>query len=146
MQRTTEDLVASLLALWQQPPEGPDEARAAFAGLYTDPVELNGVATPLSDLIDRARWLEAALEDIRFEIVEQVAVGEVVVVSFIVRAMHTGPFLTPIGVVPATGRHLVIRATDVLTLRDGRIVRVTVVSDDLGALANLGLVSLATTR
>jgi hypothetical protein len=57
---------------------------------------------------------------------------------------HVGPLLTPLGEVPATGREVVTRAVDVLTVTDdGLIAAVHVVSDDLATLTQLDAVRLA---
>lgn len=132
----------SILSLWQSPPEGLEEARQAFAARYADPVEVNGQALTLSHLIDRARWLQSAFDDLRFEVLEQVAIDQTLVIAFVLKARHTGPFMTSLGVVPATGMDVAIRTIDVLTLQDGLITRVNVVSDELQALSAMGVVSL----
>jgi predicted ester cyclase len=46
--------------------------------------------------------------------------------------------------VAATGRQLTIRVTDILTVRNGKIVDIWVVSDDLGMLRQLGYPADAT--
>jgi hypothetical protein len=59
------------------------------------------------------------------------------------RARHTGPLDTPLGTVEATSRPVEARTTDILTLRDGRISDVCVVSDELALLLQLGAIRLA---
>jgi hypothetical protein len=44
-------LVERLLRLWTEPVAAPGEALAAFGEAYTDPVVINGVEVPLSDLV-----------------------------------------------------------------------------------------------
>jgi ketosteroid isomerase-like protein len=52
---------------------------------------------------------------------------------------HTGPFQTPQGEVPPTGRTVVIDAVDVVTATDGKISSWRVYFDQMGILRQLGL-------
>jgi hypothetical protein len=45
-------LVERLMALWTQPIRARDDAQAAFAEVYADPVAVNGVAMTITDLVD----------------------------------------------------------------------------------------------
>jgi SnoaL-like polyketide cyclase len=65
------------------------------------------------------------------------------VVAFFMYGRHTGPLTTPLGTVPPTGRSTTNRVTDILTLTDGRISDIWVISDDLGLLQQLDAVRLA---
>jgi predicted ester cyclase len=139
------DLVDALLALWRGPlPDGPGAA-AAFGRLYADPVTVNGNTLPLADLVTRARSLHAAYDDLGMEVLDVVAAPERVVVAFLMRARHTGPLPTPLGTVAPTGRRVSIRTIDVLTVRQGLIIDITVVADEFGMLAGLGALRLADT-
>jgi SnoaL-like polyketide cyclase len=64
------------------------------------------------------------------------------VIAFYVRGRHVGPLLTPIGTVPPTGRAVEVRTIDVLTIADGVIAALWVVSDELGMLNQLDAVGL----
>jgi hypothetical protein len=46
-----------LLELWTHPPDSCDDPVAAFRGLYTDPVTINGTAVGVVELVERARSL-----------------------------------------------------------------------------------------
>ncbi len=65
------DIVDRTLALWSTPlPEG-DAARAAFRSVYADPLAVNGSSTSLQVLVDRARMMQDALQDLRYDIDER---------------------------------------------------------------------------
>jgi len=58
------------------------------------------------------------------------------------RGQHVGPLATQLGRVAPTGGAVAIRTIDVLTIADGRITGIWVVSDELGMLAQLDAVRL----
>jgi ketosteroid isomerase-like protein len=137
---TDADLVDRLLALWRDPPADDADALAAFRALYTDPVDVNGVTVSAADLLARARILHRAYSGLHNEVLDVVTAADRVVIAF---GTHTGPLPTPVGTVAPTGRPVSIRTIDVLTVVDGRITRVIVVGDELGALVALGAVGPA---
>ena len=57
---------------------------------------------------------------------------------------QVGTWTTSAGSIPATGRDLVLRVIDLLTVTDGRITEILVVADELGALVALDAVRLRT--
>lgn len=63
-------------------------------------------------------------------------------IAFYMRGRHVGPLPTPLGTVAPTGRAVEIRTIDVLTIADGVITAVWVVSDELGTLTQLEAVGL----
>ena len=131
--------VDALFDLWLSPIEGP-EAYPAFAAVYGDPVIVNGSEMALTDLVVRARTLQAALAGLRADILQVVEGDSSLAVAFVMRGRHVGDYPGPLGVVPATGREVAIRTIDVLTLTDGRISRIWVNADDLGLLRQLGAI------
>jgi SnoaL-like polyketide cyclase len=64
------------------------------------------------------------------------------VIAFYMRGRHVGPWPTPIGTVAPTGRPVEIRTIDVLTIADGVITALWVVSDELGMLTQLDALGL----
>jgi len=138
------DLSTRLLSLWSDGLPADDESAVrAFRELYTDPVPVNGTPLAATDLVARARVLHAALADLRHELVERVETPDHLVIGFYLHGRHVGPFPTALGPVPATGRELSIRATDILRVTDGRISSIWVISDDLSALLGLGVLGPA---
>jgi predicted ester cyclase len=135
-------LLDSLLDLWQEPVDKRDDPEAAFREVYADPVSINGASTPLSSLVDRARALQRSFADLTTQIVDQVETPDRLVVAFYMRGRHVGPLLTPIGTVAPTGRAVEIRTIDVLTIANGVITALWVVSDELGMLTQLDTVRL----
>jgi predicted ester cyclase len=135
-------LTDRLLALWQEPVNELDDPEAAFRDLYSDPVSVNGQPTPVGSLVERARALQRAFDGLTTEIVDAVETPDRVVIAFYMRARHVGPLVTPVGTVAATGRPVEIRTIDVLTIVDGLVTEIWVVSDELGMLTQLDAVRL----
>jgi predicted ester cyclase len=126
-----------LLDLWQEPIDTRDDPEAAFRELYADPVSINGVPTSVSSLVERARSLQRSFAGLTTEIVERVETADRLVIAFYLRGRHVGPLPTPLGTVAPTGRPVEIRTIDVLTIADGVITALWVVSDELGMLTQL---------
>jgi SnoaL-like polyketide cyclase len=132
----------SLIALWTQPlPEG-EAAVAAFGKVYADPVSINGVATSLAALVERARATQKTFADLQATLLTQVDAGSHTAVVFRMRGRHVGPMATPLGEIAATGQIVERQIIDVLGTKSGLIDQVWMVSDDLGALARLGALAL----
>jgi ketosteroid isomerase-like protein len=131
-----------LLRLWTELPDDDAAAVAAFRDLYTDPVRVNGTSVAVADLVTRARAVQGVFERLEREVVAVVDAGEQVAVAFRMRGRQVGPWPTAAGPLPPTGRELVLRVIDVLTLSDGRICDIVMVADELGALTALDAVRL----
>jgi SnoaL-like polyketide cyclase len=137
------DLLERLLPLWTQPVDARDDAVAAFRAVYADPVVVNGSEMPVADLVSRARSLQQAFDGLGMEILDTVEAPGQVVVAFLMRGRHVGPFASPLGTVPPTQREIEVRTIDVLVVRDGLVRAIWVVSDDLGLLRQLDAARLA---
>ncbi len=138
-------LIDRLLRLWAEPLPDGSAAEPAFRELYTDPVVVNGAELSVADLVARARSLQGALDGLHAEVVDRVEVPGRAVVAFLMRGRHVGPLSTPLGTVAPTGRSVTIRTIDVLTVTDGRVSSIWVVSDELGLLGQLDAVTLSRT-
>ena len=136
-------LLDRLLPLWTQPVDSRDDAEAAFREAYADPVMVNGAPMPVAGLVDRARTLQRAFDQLGMHIVDAVETPDRVVIAFLMRGRHVGPFHSPLGVVAPTQREVEVRTIDVLTLTAGVVSAIWVVADDLGLLRQLGAVTLA---
>lgn len=142
MIRGMADVVEDLMSLWRRLPDDDEAARAAVGRLYAERVSVNGAELTLDDLVARARGLQAALSDLRHEMLERVEAGDKLVIAFTLHGRHTGPLSTPLGEVPATGKPVTMQGMDVLTLSEGRITKITVLADELGMLSRLDAVVL----
>jgi ketosteroid isomerase-like protein len=131
-----------LLDLWTRRHPSPTEAADAFRQLYTDPVRVNGAMLTADDLVQRAVSLQDALDDVHREVLEVCDAGSQVAIAFRLSGRHVGPLGTSAGVLAPTGQHLSLRVIDILTLTDGRISAITMVADELGALAPVHAVAL----
>jgi hypothetical protein len=137
------DLLERLLPLWTQPVDSLDDAAAAFRTVYADPVVVNGTEMPVADLVGRARSLQQAFDGLGMEILDTVEAPGRVVVAFLMRGRHTGPFGSPLGTVAPTQRDIEVRTIDVLVVSDGLVNAIWVVSDELGLLRQLDAARLA---
>ncbi|RBY83593.1 hypothetical protein DQ238_00395 [Geodermatophilus sp. TF02-6] len=138
--------VERLLRLWTDAlPEDDDAAAAAFRELYTDPVTVNGTPLAVADLVVRARAVQSTFHPLEREVVSVVDGGDRVAVAFRMGGPQVGTWTTSAGPVPPTGRGVVLRVVDVLTLAgDGRIADIVMVADELGALLAVDAVRLRT--
>jgi predicted ester cyclase len=130
-------LLERLLPLWTEPVDGRDDPEAAFGEVYADPVEVNGIEMNLTELAARARSLQQAFDQLGMEILDRVETPERVVVAFVMRGRHVGPYVSALGTVAPTGRDIAVRTIDVLTVSGGIITAIWVVADDLGLLRQL---------
>ncbi len=136
-------LLDRLLPLWTQPVDARVDPEAAFGAVYTDPVVVNGTAMSLTELVARARSLQQAFDGLGMDILDTVESPGRVVVAFVMRGRHVGPFASALGPVAPSGRDIAVRTIDVLTVTDGLISAIWVVADDLGLLRQLDAIRLA---
>jgi hypothetical protein len=133
-------LVERVARLWREPL--PASALAAFREAYVDPVAVNGVEVPVQDVVERARALQRAFADLRVELIDRLDAPGRLVIVFWQRGSHVGPLETPPGVISPTGREVEVRVIDVLSIVDGRVSAIHVVSDNLGLAMQLDAVRL----
>lgn len=135
-------ILERLLPLWTRPVEAWDDPEAAFGEVYANPVMVNGVQTTLTELAGRARSLQRAFGRLEMDVLQTVETPNRVVIAFLMRGRHVGPFISPLGTVAPTQRDIQVRTIDVLAMANGRISAIWVVSDDLGLLRQLGAVTI----
>lgn len=127
--------VDAMMRLWsEQLPESDEEAAAAFRELYTDPVVVNGAELSVADLVARARAVHRTFDRRGNEILDVVQDDDKVAVAFRMSGQQVGPFATTLGPLPPSGRRLELRVIDILTLTNGRVSKIWMVADELGAL------------
>lgn len=68
-----------------------------------------------------------------------IASGDTVVVEYTGRGTNTGPLVTSMGEIPATGRSVTLKLCDVLEFRDGKITAQRTYFDTGSMMAQLGL-------
>jgi len=134
--------VDQLLRLWTDPLPDGDAAEEAFRTLYTDPVRVNGALLTAADMVARARALQLVFDSPERKVLEVLDGGGKVAVAFQLRGRQIGPLNTAAGVLAPTGRELVIRVIDILTINDGLISEIHMVADELGALVAIDAVAL----
>lgn len=135
--------VDRLLRLWTVPIPDDDAAEAAFRELYNEPVAVNGVPVDIAELVDRARSLQTAIEWPKIRVLSVVDGGRRVTVVWRLQGRQVGTLETSVGSVSATGRVVELRTIDVLTVASGRVREVWTVANELGALAAVDAVWLA---
>lgn len=136
-------LLERLLPLWTQPVVSWDDAEGAFHEVYADPVVVNGIQTPVAELVRRVGALQRAFDQLGMRILDTVEKRDRVVVAFLMRGRHAGPFRSPLGTVAPIQHQIEVRTIDVLTVTAGVVSAIWVVSDDLGLLRQLDAVKLA---
>ncbi len=83
------------------------------------------------------RWVRAAFSDIRYEIDDMIAEGDMVACRLTVTGTHDGDFRGS----PLTGRRFFSDHVHWHRLADGKLVERWAVRDDLGSAQQLGLLS-----
>ena len=78
----------------------------------------------------------AAFPDLRLEVEQQIAEGDLVVSWCVFRGTHNGTWLG----IPPTGRPIIIRSVVTHRIRYGKIAEDWVLSDFYGVFADLGLI------
>jgi SnoaL-like polyketide cyclase len=136
-------LLDRLFPLWTQPVDSRDDAEADFREVYADPAVVNGIETPVTDLVRRAGMLQRAFDQLGMHILDAVETPDRVVIAFLMRGRHVGPFQSSLGIVTPTQREIEVPTIDILTVTTGLVSAIWVVADDLGLLRQLGAVKLA---
>ena len=73
-------------------------------------------------------------------ILDTVQAPDRIVLTFLMRGRHTGPFASPVGTIAPTHRDVEARTIDVLTLTACVISAIRAASDELGLLRQLGTI------
>lgn len=127
--------VDAMMRLWSdQLPDSDEEAAAAFRELCTNPVVVNGAELSVADLVARARAVHRTFDRRDNEILDVVQDNDRVAVAFRMSGRQVGPLATTLGPLPPSGRRLELRVIDILTLTNGRVSKIWMVADELGAL------------
>ena len=82
---------------------------------------------------------KSAFPDITITLTNQIATEDRVVSEFIARGTHSGPFQTPAGVIPPTGRTIDYPACEVWEMKGGRVTSIHNYFDSATVLRQLGL-------
>jgi len=87
--------------------------------------------------LQEALW--TAFPDARIDLVKRLAGGDTVMSEEVLSGTHTGPFLTPAGILPATGRAIRMPFVTVQRVRGGKIAAERIYFDQLDFLRQLGV-------
>lgn len=85
------------------------------------------------DFRQHAQWVWENVKDLRISVTDLVAEGDRVIVFWTIEGVHAGNIFG----VPASGRPFTGRSISTLTVRDGQVVRYTVLPDRLGIIQQL---------
>ena len=129
------------MPLWHDPLPAGDAALEAFRGVYRDPLVVNGVSTPLSELVDRARMMQSAFDSLQHELLEFTAGDGREAFAFRLSGRLVGPLTTPLGVIEPTGQELAVLGMDVFVLDGDRVGAVWALADYLSLLLATGAVT-----
>jgi predicted ester cyclase len=130
-------LVERALALWDHGAADQESAVERFLAVYTDPVVVNGVSVPLTDLVARATGMAAAFADRRTTVHDVVEGDGFLAFAFEIRARHVGAWVGVAATVPPSGREVTLRGMDIFHVDDdGRVARLWAVNDQSDLLAD----------
>ena len=101
------------------------------------------MAMTVAQLVDRTRSLQQSFDRLSMQIVDRIDTSDRLVIAFLMRGRHVGPYASPLGSIPPTGREIEVRTIDVLTIEDGLVSAIWVVADDLGLLVRLDAITLS---
>ena len=135
---TAASVLRRAFALWSAPPPDVERGVEAFAGLYRDPVRVNGVVTSLPEFVGRARQLLGALDDVRHEIHEQVEAPGRIAFAFQLTARHTGPLVVGDDVHEPTGNEITVQGMDIFLIDDEGLVTDVWALNDLATVLAVG--------
>jgi hypothetical protein len=81
--------------------------------LWTEPIG-DGVAARARSpqLVDRAPALQQSFEGLSMQMVDQVETSDGLVLAFLMRGRHVGPYASQLGSIPPTGREVQIRTIE----------------------------------
>ena len=88
--------------------------------------------------LQQALW--TALPDARIDLIRRVVGGNTVISEEVLSGTQSGPFTTPSGTVPPTGRTVRVPFCTVQEVRDGKIAAERVYFDQMDFLGQLGLI------
>jgi hypothetical protein len=134
------------LQLWGQPLPPGDAAVEAFRAVYADPVLVNGSPTAVSVLVDRARMMQAAFEDLGHTVLEQLEAPGRLAFAFRISGRLVGPLATPLGELAPTGSRVEVVGMDIFVLDEeaDRVAAIWALADYLSLLLEAGAVSRLT--
>ncbi len=127
------DAVDRAVRLWTESLPAGDAAVEAFRSAYADPVVINGTDVSVAALVERARGAQAALADLRIEVVDRFDAGDRSAVAFRQSGRHVAAMPGPDGTAPS-GRLLTGIGIDLFTIVDDRIARIWIVSELMSSL------------
>lgn len=135
-----DDIIERALRLWAEPLSDGPAALHAFRQVYVDPVLVNGQATDLQVLVDRARMLQDAFAEIRHDLKEVITTQGRRAFAFTISGRHTGTLASPVGDVPATGRDVVVTGLDIFIVDEAtdHVTSIWAVTDWLTLLLQTG--------
>jgi hypothetical protein len=130
------------LGLWGGALPPGEAGLEAFRTVYADPVLVNGTTTPLTVLVQRARMMQAAFEDLRHTVLEEFQAPGRLAFAFRISGRHVGPLTTPIGELPPSGAVVQVAGMDIFVVDEGRdrVTAIWALADYLSLLVDAGAV------
>jgi len=112
-----------------------DAVDALLAEGVVDHIPLPGQGPGRAGIIQALGLFFEAFPDLRLEVVEELAEGELVAQVVRITGTNSGPFMGT----PATGKQISVLGADFLRVRDGRVVEHWGFVDQGSMMAQLGL-------
>lgn len=118
MSQTTDTAKASVLAYNQKDWDRVKESLAPT--IVYDEVGTHRKVTGANEVIDAWKGWARAIPDSQATIHSAVESGNTVTIELTWKGTHTGPLQTPTGEIPASGKHIEMRACQVVEVADGK--------------------------
>ena len=113
-------------------------------GLYAEDAVIEtpdqGTITGRDAIVEWISGFQKAFPDLTYEPLNEYEIGNTAIDEGAVSGTHTGPLETPTGEsVPATGKRVRLRETDLATVENGKVTSHRFYFDQMELLAQLGL-------
>lgn len=124
------------LTLWQDPVPDGEAALEEFRSVYADPLVVNGAASTVADLVDRARAMQRAFTDVS-HVIHDVVEGEgFLSFAFEIRGRHVAPWSSAVGVLKPSGQHFSLPGIDIFRFNEaGRVAHIWATNDQSELIA-----------
>jgi steroid delta-isomerase-like uncharacterized protein len=132
------DLVRSTIEAWNSRDFDYIAEHTASEGVLTDAGSGETWRGPDGSREYSKMWADA-FPDGRITIDRIIEAGDLVVVQYTGQGTHTGPMVTRMGTIPATGRSATLRFCDVYEVKDGKVHKQDTYGDSGSLMAQLGL-------
>ncbi len=135
VEKTHEKLISKMLALWN----GELDNVAAAESIYARDFVGNGTPVGVDAVKSLVLSSRRAFPDQRYEVSDEMVVGNRVVLRLVWTGTHTGEWKSRFGLVPPTGRSFSVGGVEIFEIRGGKIHAAWAYYDMLALFEQLGI-------